>query len=122
MIITIYSVDRVQSVDVEVEGISETQYRDIVNRFKADLNSTKSVSQAVADAFLRALYQCPEANPADLWWHVIYRTYLGLSSDQSWKRTAGFALERAFVQFYTPFLKNMVFICKLLRANQRLLM
>jgi hypothetical protein len=103
MIIKVYSADKAQYINVEVEGINAAQYQAITDAFKADIQSgEKTVSQAVTEAYLNTLYQCPEANPADLWWHVIYRTYLSLFSDQSWKRTAGFALEQVFVRFYTP--------------------
>ena len=103
MIIKVYDAQGNESVDVEVSGIDESQYNDIVSVFDRFLKE-KSKSDAVSSAYLYALDKCPEANPADLWWHVIYRTYLSCYSDQSWKRTAGFALEMAFVGFYAPLL------------------
>jgi hypothetical protein len=103
MTIRVYDARNIDSVNVEIEGISDIDYQDIINVFK-DYLASRSQSDAVAEAYLYALLKCPDANPADLWWHVIYRSYLALYSDQSWKRTAGFALERAFVSFYTPFL------------------
>jgi hypothetical protein len=46
---------------------------------------------------------CPQANPSDLWQHVIYRHLLERGwSDQRWKRVSGFALERALVKLYEP--------------------
>ncbi len=105
MIIKVYDAKNVESVDVKIEGINETNYQNIINTFETYLQS-KAKSDAVADAYLYALSKCPEANPADLWWHVIYRSYLIQYSDQSWKRTAGYGLERAFVNFYAPLLKS----------------
>ena len=60
------------------------------------------VSDAVAMAFQFAVSRCPEANPSDLWQHVIYRKFMESKSDQQWKRVSGFALERALVNIYTP--------------------
>jgi hypothetical protein len=103
LILKVYDARNINSVDVEIEGISDADYQDIINVL-TDYLASKSRSDAVAEAYLYALLKCPDANPADLWWHVIYRYYLTLYSDQSWKRTAGFALERAFVNFYAPLL------------------
>ena len=56
---------------------------------------------AVAAAFAWVVRLCPDANPSDLWQHVIYRHALMLGwSDQRWKRVSGFALERALVDLY----------------------
>jgi hypothetical protein len=70
------------------------------------LLKTEKKSIAVARGYIYALKKCHKANPADLWWHVIYRHYLKHSTDQSWKRTAGFALEIAFVEFYNPLFES----------------
>ena len=67
-------------------------------------------TNAVARAFLKAVELWPEANPSDLWWFVISRAYLDpfnhpaayarLDLGQSWKRTAGWALEEVLVRHY----------------------
>lgn len=101
MIIPVYDAQGHESVNVEVEGISEAEYEDIIVYYDGVLKKEKK-SVAVAASYIYALKKCPGANPADLWWHVIYRYYLSQNSDQSWKRTAGFALEIAFVNFYNP--------------------
>jgi hypothetical protein len=105
MIIYVYDAKNIVSVEVQIEGINEAEYEQIIDLFKTYLKS-KSKSDAVAEAYLYALSKCPQANPADLWWHVIYRFYLSQYSDQSWKRTAGYGLERAFVKFYAPLLEK----------------
>ena len=77
---------------------------------------------AVADAFLAAIKQWPHANPSDLWWFLVCRAYCDpfnhpakfarLSFEQSWKRTAGWALEEVLIRHYAPFLKkNGISIC-----------
>ena len=94
----------VYKVSVELENISEGQYSQILSEFDKYYHSM-APAKSVTKAFLYAIKMCPDANPADLWWHVIYRTYLKkYGSDQSWKRTAGFALEDVFADFYGPLL------------------
>lgn len=71
-------------------------------------------TNAVAHAFRVATTLWPHANPSDLWWFVVYRAYCDpynhpaqsgrLGFEQSWKRTAGWALEEILVRHYGPFL------------------
>lgn len=59
------------------------------------------VSDAVALVFVELTRHCPDANPSDLWHHIIYRHLLAKGwSDNRWKRVSGFALERALVAAY----------------------
>src|SRR5688500_17436505 len=91
-------------VNVELENITEKQYKEITSIFGDNIQNKKP-AKAVADTYLQAIEICGDANPADLWWHCVYRTYINLyGSDQSWKRTAGFALEDVYVRFYQPLL------------------
>lgn len=101
MIIPVFDAQGKESVNVDLAGISETEYNDIIAFYDKALKKHKK-SVAVAVSYIYALKKCFGANPADIWWHVIYRYYLNRNSDQSWKRTAGFALEIAFVEFYNP--------------------
>jgi transcriptional regulator with XRE-family HTH domain len=73
-------------------------------------------TDAVAQAFLKAVENWPHANPSDIWWFIIYRAYCDpfnhpavyarLNLEQSWKRTGGWALEEVCVRFYGPYLKK----------------
>jgi transcriptional regulator with XRE-family HTH domain len=73
-------------------------------------------TDAVARAFMKATQLWPHANPSDIWWFIIYRAYCDpynhpadfarLDFTQSWKRTAGWALEEILVRHYGPFLKK----------------
>lgn len=101
MIIKVYDAKGHGSVDVDISGICEAEYKEIIAFYDVTLKNRK-ISEVVAASYIYALKKCPRANPADLWWHVIYRHYLSQNSDQSWKRTAGYALEIAFVGFYNP--------------------
>lgn len=93
----------VPSAWVEVECITDRE----VDQFRAELSSRirspGQVSDAVAEVFVELTEHCPDANPSDLWQHVIYRHLLSIGwSDQQWKRVSGFALERALVKVYQP--------------------
>jgi transcriptional regulator with XRE-family HTH domain len=73
-------------------------------------------TDSVARAFLMAVRVWPHANPSDLWWFLVYRAYCDpynhpaeyarLDLAQSWKRTAGWALEEIVVRHYGHFLKE----------------
>jgi transcriptional regulator with XRE-family HTH domain len=78
--------------------------------------SKKLKTDAVADMFLAAIKQWPNANPSDIWWFIVNRAYCDpynhpakyarLDFSQSWKRTGGWALEEVLVRHYGPFLKK----------------
>lgn len=93
----------VPSVWVEIENITTNQRRQVHTTIDTLLAKEKQVSNAVAKALVFAVELCPNANPSDLWHHVIYRhlTSRGFN-DQRWKRVSGFALERALVEIYIP--------------------
>lgn len=71
-------------------------------------------TDSVAAGFLHAVHLWPTANPSDLWWFLIYRAYFDPFNHpasesrrdfgQSWKRTAGWALEQVLVRHYGPWL------------------
>ncbi|MES2671127.1 MAG: helix-turn-helix domain-containing protein [Pseudomonadota bacterium] len=89
------------------------QLRDLEEGEEAgeDAERAKSIkTNSVADAFLKAVALWPEANPSDIWWFIVYRAYCDpynhpssharLDFSQSWKRTAGWALERVLERHY----------------------
>lgn len=73
-------------------------------------------TEAVTRSFIRAVKFWPHANPSDIWWFIVYRAYCDpynhpakfsrLSFEQSWKRTAGWALEEILVWHYGPSLQE----------------
>ena len=94
---------RIPSRWVDVEYITDEQVVAARSRLDSLLTQQSQVSTAVAIAFLEVTSTCPEANPSDLWQHVIYRHLLERGwNDQRWKRVSGFALERALVNLYEP--------------------
>jgi transcriptional regulator with XRE-family HTH domain len=66
----------------------------------------KNNRDAIADALLLAISQMPEANPSDIYHHVVYRLYLReykrTDPKQSWVRAGGEAVELFFKHHYTP--------------------
>lgn len=92
----------VPSVFVQVDNITDEQVRFARLRLDQLIQGAEDqVSTAVARAFLMVIEECPNANPSDIWQHVIYRHLINSGwSDNRWKRVSGFALERAFVRLY----------------------
>lgn len=82
--------------------------------FRNGLRGSKS--DAVTAAFLDSVRRWPQVNPADLWNFLIHQAYCDFLNhppsearrdfEQSWKRTAGWALERVLVDFYEPYLSK----------------
>jgi transcriptional regulator with XRE-family HTH domain len=94
--------------DVSLDGLTEDQYRDILVEFSRLLQVSTQARTAIAQAFEFAVRLCPEANPSDIWHHVLYRHFLlwrGSSASQSWVRTSGDAFELFLVQHYNRILK-----------------
>ena len=104
-----------------LEGATAQQFTEIVLTLRNGLaqlaNSeigeqrVKTIKmESVANAFMQAVELWPQANPSDLWWFLVYRAYCDpynhpaqyaqLDFAQSWKRTAGWALELVFEQHY----------------------
>lgn len=100
--IKVYSFKRDLAVDVDIENVSEKEYTEIREKFVEYLDS-KPAFQAIADAFVYAVELCADANPSDIWQHILYRTYLEEGkNEQSWKRTSGQGFEVAFAKIYNP--------------------
>lgn len=95
MLVKVYSFDRQNEVEVELEGISEEQFKLISNTLVTGLEREEKAYNAVGQAMLTAINLCPNANPADLWVHVIYHEFRETAkrSDQSWKRVSGDAFQ-----------------------------
>jgi len=102
-----------------LQDANEDQFEEVVKTLRNglarlvhdDSEGQQSIkTNAVANAFLKAVSLWPDANPSDLWWFVISRAYLDpfnhpaqfarLDLGQSWKRTGGWALEEVLVRHY----------------------
>lgn len=107
----------VPSAWIEVDCISDAE----VAHFRAELStrikSGGQISDAVAAVFVELVRHCPDANPSDLWQHVVYRHLLSTGlTDQQWKRVSGFALERALVAIYQPKLVHYNLRMRIIKA------
>ena len=94
---------RVGLAHVDLANISEDQYTRIQEYFVPLVNDAKVKSRvAIGGAFVFATNLCPDANPSDIWHHVLYRTYcrekIGTNPEQSWVRTSGEGFEIALVE------------------------
>jgi hypothetical protein len=104
---------------VEVGGITDDDVGRAHGRLDQLLNGHDQISTAVAAAFLEVTAACPNANPSDLWQHVVYRHLLDRGwSDNRWKRVSGYALERAFAALYQPRLSPYDIRMRILPARE----
>ena len=99
-----------------LRNASLKEFEDVLRILRNGLAGGGQKSDAIVDAFQKAVDQWPDANPSDLWWFLIHRAYLDPfnhpSSEarrdlpQGWKRAGGWALERVLVAHYGPFLEQ----------------
>ncbi|MGH7511029.1 MAG: hypothetical protein ACREMZ_16420, partial [Gemmatimonadales bacterium] len=109
----------VPSKFVTVDGITDAEVLEARAALDRLLTTEEQVSTAVARAFVSVVTMCPDANPSDLWQHVIYRHLLDCGwSDNRWKRVSGFALERALVAIYEPRLAPHKLRMRILDASE----
>ena len=100
--IKVYSNKRDKYVTVDIANIDDESYQNIRNNF-IELLETNRPYLAIAKAYVFAIDLCPEANPSDIWQHIIYRTYIDEgNNEQSWKRASGQGFEVAFAEIYNP--------------------
>ncbi len=89
---------------INVPGLSQNGYQSCCDTLAARINSKQKSREVLSDVFWQLLAHCPEANPSDLWHHVIYREYLktkfGTNPAQSWVRTSGEAFEIVIERSY----------------------
>lgn len=99
---------KINSINIDLCNITNGEY-DLINEYLVDqLNKKTKARDAIAETFLFSVDLCPNANPSDIWHHIIYRKFLGASkgadSGQSWRRTSGEALESFFAKYYNRLL------------------
>lgn len=100
--IKVYSYKRDKNVIVDVENVSDKNYELIRTNFILLLKEQKPY-ESISEAFVYGIELCPQANPSDIWQHIIYRTYIEQgNNEQSWKRASGQGFEVAFAKIYNP--------------------
>jgi hypothetical protein len=105
----------VNNVDVTIDlpGVAESAYRQTRHILELGLaQPTVKNREAICSAFLYVLRRCAQANPSDLWHHIVYRLYCetlrryrSQDPSQSWVRASGDALELAVQELYAPVLE-----------------
>lgn len=97
-------------------GASLGEFEEVLRVLRDGLAGRGQKSDAIVASFRTAMDCWPEANPSDMWWFLVQRAYLDpfnhpasaarTDLSQSWKRAAGWALERILVAHYGPFLES----------------
>jgi hypothetical protein len=102
--IDLHSPDGKTRVAVQLEEVEPEQYKRLSDFLGEALEREELAYVAVSAAMRQAVEQCPKANPADLWVHLIYHQFRNRfgKSDQSWKRVSGQALEHVMASVYQP--------------------
>lgn len=87
---------------VEIDGIEPAQYEQVSDVLGREMERETRVYVGVAAAMQTAVNLCPNANPADLWVHLIYHQFRNRfrRADQSWKRVSGQAFEQLVTTVY----------------------
>jgi len=95
-------------VTVVLEHVTTGAFEAIRKSFCDLLAASGKSREAIAEGFMFAIKRCPNANPSDLWHHVLYRQYLqshtASNPAQSWVRAGGEALEVFLGALYNPVL------------------
>lgn len=103
----------IRGVEITIDGFTETDHsavRELLQKDLADLSIKNRT--AIKNAFAEAVRRSPDANPSDLWHHVVYRLYTELAGPrrsmadpgQSWKRASGDAFELFLIEYYNKLL------------------
>lgn len=91
---------------VPLENVTQAEYEAMVTEINEYL-SVLSNQDAVEMAFVHAVQTCPDANPSDLWRHVVMQEYIAAGrNDNSWKKASGKAFEYAISRLYNPVLEQ----------------
>ncbi len=103
-VVHLHSPDGKVHAAVQLEGIEEEQYKRLSDFLGEALEREELAYVAVSAAMRQAVERCPNANPADLWVHLIYHQFRNRYQrpDQSWKRVSGQALEHVLASVYQP--------------------
>lgn len=103
-VVNLHSPDGQDHAAVQLEGIEPEQYQQLSDALGEALEREELAYVAVSVAMRQAVELCPQANPADLWVHLIYDQFRNRyhRSDQSWKRVSGQALEHVLAFVYQP--------------------
>lgn len=87
-----------------VSNLRSTEIGAIREQLEMTLNEIGRQTEAVAQTFGWAVEEFPYANPSDVWYHGMYRQFVGESSNQSalqrWRAVSGDAFEKFVLAYY----------------------
>ncbi len=115
-------------VEIDLPGVTRHAFARVSGTLEAFLADPAVKNRnAITQTFLSILHESPEANPSDLWHHVVYRLYCEIlprhrpqDPKQSWVRASGEALEQIVEALYTPVLQpHGVEISALISRDQK---
>ena len=103
-VVDLHSPDGKTHAAVRLDGIEPDAYAQLSDFLGMSLEREELAYVGVSAAMRQAVGRCPNANPADLWVHLIYHQFRNRfgRSDQSWKRVSGQALEHVIGAIYQP--------------------
>lgn len=108
-------------IQVPLEAVTEEQYREMLLVI-ADHLAERSNQDAIQKAFEQLVALAPEANPSDLWRHVLMGEYIASGrNDNSWKKASGKAFEYAFAGLYNARLLPLGLRLRVLTGSTALL-
>jgi len=106
--------------DAEIAAVSNlrsTEIDAIRQQLNASMMTHAYQKHAIAETFLWAMDEFPYANPSDIWYHGIYRQFIGDNADdesalQAWRAISGDAFEIVVAQYYASRLPEYVSLYK----------
>ena len=122
----------ISGIAVEIEGFTQDDYEEIQtvleNCLALPLRTCKN-RDVIKTAFAKAVELAPDANPSDLWHHIVYRLYIEKVASfrplkdpgQSWKRASGESFEVFLQGYYNDLLsKTDIRLIALLQKKSRI--
>jgi hypothetical protein len=93
---------------IDITGVEREDQLTLRGILEQGIESEKRARDLIAEVFLIALDRYPDANPSDIWHHLLYRDYLtlkrGANPNQSWVRASGDAFELVLARAYNNLL------------------
>lgn len=106
-----------ESAIASVSNIRETEIDAIRQQLNAAIITHSRQRHAISETFLWAIEEFPYANPSDIWYHGIYRQFIGDDADdeselQAWRAVSGEAFENFVATYYSARLPEFITLYK----------
>jgi hypothetical protein len=110
---------KIQGVEIEIAHFEQADYDAVKHLLELEFSDLSLKNRdLIENAFTEATRRGPQANPSDLWHHVVYRLYMETARryrpnmadpGQSWKRASGDAFELFLQRYYNRILAQTNF-------------